>query len=1497
MRIGITTLFNGSAFGGAAPQIAIFMSRVLVSLGHTVNFLLPSQSESWFIDCKSVEGIPVIKLENGSQIQIYDLVIEIVWFLPSELRKRLSQKSVMFYHYPAVFYDIESSTYRLNSQAKDFNGIDAIWTWSHFKQTDFQYLEFLSGKPVLKCPFLWDSVLIDSYCAEANIVPSNNVGSKIVICESNESNTSHCTIPLTIVSEIYRTEPSVQWMVLNSEVISKRPFFVSNILNNLHFGCNKQDISGNFLKRVRLPDLCREQNVILSHQRWRPLKYMLLDALYLGIPLIHNCELLKQVEGGKWFYELNRIGQAVSCWGSIKTEPRPSLDSVRRNILGLWGPSVFRGEIGSIIDNTMKSLPLLTSVSLKKFRIAFFDMWADFDPNHNLFVENLRKCGAEVEVDQMNPTIIIFGPFGKENLNTKWLTVPKIFYTGENIGPVIRNDVVLNIGFRRDINTNYIRMPNWMTELNWYNQDIALIKNPMPFDLSLLTSSVKIRSKFCAFVASNPSSSERNTLYNLLCRYKQVDSSGLLFNNMTNLKCGPGGSGGQQEKVEFYKQYKFALVCENSQSPGYVTEKLLHAKLAGCVPIYWGDPFVADEFNPSSFINANSFDKEDDFLNRIKEIDTNESEWVKIASQPILSEGRLDECKRLLNTMATAIVSVNSPIKLEAPPSLIKGIGSSDIQPYKIEIIGDMGPKVIVTCTNSKFIESAIRVIKSSPVPIFVWVWDVTKEQITALENAGAKRVIQFDTSWNPNWSDFWNPGHYAWKPLLLTIASAVFKQGTSVIYLDSGIEIVNSIEHIWNIIEHDDFFVCNMPENLMKTWSHPAFCRLLKMTEQEADTPQYSANIVGFKAGGKYSTLLNNVFSLACNPEIIVGNKWTPYSATCLGHRQDQSIISLVGIRANIKTQLLSDFVGYSDQDSVRLSGKPFYLHRGNWVKGPANNNSSSNNSSSNNSSSSNSSSSINSSSDCFNQCFLVNLEHRTDRLDKFKKFNTFINDRYTRIEAVYGKNIQMSKEIAHLFRNNDFKWKKSVMGCALSHYKIWKTIIESSTKLSLILEDDVVLDPSLYSTWSRISPFMPTDADVIFLGGVLPTNAGVLPIFTENVNEFFARVRMNGGKRYFHFCTYSYILTLSGARKLCGLIQEKGIFTSMDHMIVNHGELLNIYFTTPLLAGCFQDADPNYRNADFNNFNRVDKFDSDIWNNLDCFSDQEVIDVTKGVNVVYFEANQPKQMIDSEWLESIFSCNFTWVNSSSYIDPKKKVIIYYQHTTPVNVIEGWINRHMDCELYLLHASDEFLKADVSLYNHPGIKSVFRNYWRPDVASNKKVMFLPLGYLNGTRLSETKPINERKFTWSFAGAMDRPGRKAVIDNLENEINQCAIHRTPTWKSGSELPVAKYAEMLNESKFVPCLDGFFNVESYRFYESLEAGCLPFFAMDANNSYQNLLGTNNPLLGVKEWDKVGQIITALGSRDDILTKLQLDTKAWWSKFKNELTKSISELLFS
>ena len=1463
MRIGVTNLFRGSAFGSASPQVALYLAHVLLGLGHEVEFIVAEDSDNWFIDCLDIAPlIPVTKLKNGAQVKRYHLIIEVVWFLPVAMRRQLCERSVMFYHYPPVFYDIESSTYPLTSSTRDFSELHAIWTWSTFKKTDYEYLEFISGCPVLIVPFLWSPVLLDSYCKEASVPAWVSGPKQIAICESNESNTSNCTLPITVLSEIVKVDPSVKWKIINGATLLDRPFFVSNILTNLHV---KGDISGNFFKRVRLPDLRREPTVILAHQRWRPLKYMLLDALHLGIPLIHNCEALRSIPGGEHFYSVNRIGQALDCW---KTIGPTDLEATRRALVENWGSAAASPKIANVLQKSMTCMRPVRTVQCG-LRIAFFDMWADYQPSYNAFTGALTKAGVPFELNQIDPTVVIFGPFGTDNENIRYKHIPKIFYTGENAAPVIRSDVVLNIGFQRDVSGGaYIRLPNWMTELNWFDQNSKQMVNPEPFSLDLLKPQPIVgRQKFCAFVASNAGCVQRNSLFHMISRYKRIDSAGSVFPNMEKIPCGAGGAGGQHAKVEFYKDYKFALVCENSCSPGYVTEKILHAKLAGCVPIYWGDPLVALEFDSTAFINVSAFQSEEQLLKRIQELDTDESAWKLMASKPLLSEICVEKCKEIWTDVVKRIVDLKKPTGI-----------AMQLPPYNTEIVGAVeGGKAIITCCNSKFVTSALRLIRSSVVPVFVWVFDVSDAEKKALELAGAKRVLKLDTTWSPGWPDFWNPTQYAWKPLVVYLATNVFEKGTSVLYLDSGIDIAYDLSSVWAHIKEHDMFVVHMPEHKMKTWSHPQFCKLMTVTAEELEVPQYSANILGFKVGGLYHGLFKEVFTNACKRDVITGQKWFGYSEVCMGHRHDQSLYTLLGHRANVKPLLFNDYVEHDSYELASKGKKPFYLHRGHWrksVTGPA----------------------------LADGCFVVNLAHREDRLALFKKNHPDLAPLVKQHMAVYGRNLVLTKEIRHLFRKNDFKWKKSVMGCALSHYELWQRLAAStSDSLYLILEDDVKFEPGFLSTWNKIKSSMPADADVVFLGGVLPPNKPALPHVTEKVNEHFARVKKHnlfGGasRRFFHFCTYSYFLTKAGAEKLCSLIEREGIFTSMDHMLVNHGDgLLNIYFTYPLLAGCIQDADPVYQNADFNNFNRVDKFDSEIWNNLDAFSDDEIMSVGEELQIIYFEENQRVDCIESEWLAEIFARPLTWVDFRNPLVKGSRCLLYYQHTTPKSIVEGWINRNMDCQLYLLHMSDERCIADVSLYTHPGIKGVFRNYWRQDVVG-PKVLHFPLGYYNGRGSSSVgvKKASERLITWSFAGAMDRPDRLAILDVLQKDAPSYKLHKTPTWKSELNLEAGPYTALLDEAQFIPCLNGFYNVESYRFYEALEHGAIPLVPLDPANSYANILsGSKEPvLLGLADMKTAGHVMTSLSDLDAI----QEEIRVWWSDYKKECTTRIHALLF-
>lgn len=82
-----------------------------------------------------------------------------------------------------------------------------------------------------------------------------------------------------------------------------------------------------------------------------------------------------------------------------------------------------------------------------------------------------------------------------------------------------------------------------------------------------------------------------------------VHSGGRWNNNI-----GGPVQGGFPAKRAWLRQFRFNVAFENEALPGYTTEKI-DAMLAGCIPVYWGNPDVAHtSTRPASSISPGSSD-------------------------------------------------------------------------------------------------------------------------------------------------------------------------------------------------------------------------------------------------------------------------------------------------------------------------------------------------------------------------------------------------------------------------------------------------------------------------------------------------------------------------------------------------------------------------------------------------------------------------------------------------------------------------------------------------------------------------------------------------------------------------------------------------------------------------------------------------------------------------------------------------------------------------
>ena len=89
--------------------------------------------------------------------------------------------------------------------------------------------------------------------------------------------------------------------------------------------------------------------------------------------------------------------------------------------------------------------------------------------------------------------------------------------------------------------------------------------------------------------------------------------------------------------VAAYAPHAFVVAFENDDAPGYVTEKLALALLAGAVPVYWGPPTAI--FNEDAFIRCG-----DDLgacAARVAAVAANFSAYRRLAEAPPLAPGGL----------------------------------------------------------------------------------------------------------------------------------------------------------------------------------------------------------------------------------------------------------------------------------------------------------------------------------------------------------------------------------------------------------------------------------------------------------------------------------------------------------------------------------------------------------------------------------------------------------------------------------------------------------------------------------------------------------------------------------------------------------------------------------------------------------------------------------------------------------------------------------------
>lgn len=271
---------------------------------------------------------------------------------------------------------------------------------------------------------------------------------------------------------------------------------------------------------------------------------------------------------------------------------------------------------------------------MKKIRVKFSGMGGNFNVENN-FIINILKKHFEVQLSD-DPEYLFYSVNSYDYLDYNCI---RIFYTAENLVPDF-NICDYAIGFHYlDFGDRYIRYPLYLIDgfVAYANDDYANDLNRALHKHENFEQTSTVKTEFCSFVYSNSEAEKcRELLFDELFKYKPVNSGGRFKNNIGSPVV---------NKLDFQLKHKFVIAFENTSTEGYTTEKIVHAFSAKAIPIYWGNPEIAKEFNPNAFINCHNFgltekgetDIIKDIISEIIRLDTDEEAYSKMLATPAFS--------------------------------------------------------------------------------------------------------------------------------------------------------------------------------------------------------------------------------------------------------------------------------------------------------------------------------------------------------------------------------------------------------------------------------------------------------------------------------------------------------------------------------------------------------------------------------------------------------------------------------------------------------------------------------------------------------------------------------------------------------------------------------------------------------------------------------------------------------------------------------------------
>lgn len=201
---------------------------------------------------------------------------------------------------------------------------------------------------------------------------------------------------------------------------------------------------------------------------------------------------------------------------------------------------------------------------------------------------------------------------------------------------------------------------------------------------------------------------------------------------------------------------------------------------------------------------------------------------------------------------------------------------------------------------------------------------------------------------------------------------------------------------------------------------------------------------------------------------------------------------------------------------------------------------------------------------------------------------------------------------------------------------------------------------------------------------------------------------------------------------------------------------------------------------------------------------------------------------MFETDWVEYLFRDipHTTFLCDQEDIKYKYPVFIFNASISYESFLADFHEERTP--FGVIHLSDETLGNTCDYLNDPNCVFAIRNYHHPIYSKHPKVITVGLGYKSGFTNSALAPSVRSQnpwFHWCFIGAVHHQARQDAIKTFLASKPYLLKVSTGGFNSDN-LSTEEYKQTMVLSKFALCPIGQGNIDTFRFYEAMEAGCIP-----------------------------------------------------------------------